>query len=109
MLLYFPGQIASDDLYAVLSNAGLWLAANGVDHVADIKISMNGWREDLECYLAYSDGTMAPAIFDRLIEDGGAPAGAWAPRSGPRVFCLPKPWEQPFVENAYSPPKKTRP
>ena len=108
MLLYFPGQITTDDFYPVLSHTGLWLAANGIDEVADIQISMVGWREGLQCYLAYGNGTMAPMIFDRLIEDGGAPAHAWAPRCGPRVFSLPKPWEQPFVA-ADSRPSMKRP
>lgn len=108
MLLYYPGQIMSDDFFAVLSNASLWLAANGIDEIADVKISMVGWREGLQCYLAHGDGTMAPIIFDRLIEDGGAPAGAWAPRSGPRVFSLPKPWEQPFVETPVRSTQKRR-
>ena len=101
MLLNSPGQITSDDLHHVLAGAcPMWLAAHGIDEVANLQISMVGWREGQQCYVADGNGNLAPMIFDRLIEDDGIPALAWAPRcTGTRVFTLPKPWVQPGYES----------
>lgn len=90
MLLYFPGRLSSEDLYhGVLHSSAGWLAANGIEEVSQLQISMVGWREGHQCYVADPNGSLAPLIFDRLILDGGAPSQAWAPRSGTRVFNLP--------------------
>jgi hypothetical protein len=84
----------------------MWLAVHGIDQVTDLQISMIGWRDGQQCFVGDANGALTPVIFDRLIEDGGIPALAWTPRSGSRVYNLPRPWVQHLPTAHPSAPKK---
>lgn len=95
MLFYFPGQITCLDLDHVLSTTWKMLAAHGVDEVSDLQISMVGWREGSQCYVADANGALSHVVFDRLIEDDGTPVNAWVPRPGFGIYNLQRPFLQP--------------
>lgn len=96
MIFYFPGQIAYSDLDLVLSNFfRATLAANGIEEVSELQISIVGWREGHRCVVADAQGALTHLMFDRFYEEDGTPVNEWVPRPGVRIYNLQKPRLQP--------------